>query len=69
VRKREVESLLRSTSQKGYDRAVQSLSDLRDLAVMSSEGSQWEERVVEFPRRYSRKSSLMKRFNAADFPS
>jgi hypothetical protein len=66
---REVESLLQTTRQNDYKRAVEWLKDLRDLALMSSEGDQWEERVVEFRRRYSRKSSLMKRFNAADFPS
>lgn len=66
---REVESLLRTTNQKDYDRAVQWLKDLRDLAAMSSTDDQWRKRLAELRRRYSRKSSLMKRFNAAGFPS
>ena len=66
---RKVESLLGTTRQNDYDRAVERLKDLRDLAAMSSTSSQWQKRVVEFRRQYSRKSALMRRFDAADFPS
>ena len=66
---REVESLLETTYQKNYDRAVQWLQDMRDVAAMSSAADQWEGRVAKLRRRHARKSSLMKRFDAAGFPS
>jgi hypothetical protein len=66
---REVESLLRTTNQKSYDKAVTWLCDLRDLAtVRSSDCTSWEERVADFRSAYSRKSSLMRRFDKAGFP-
>ena len=46
-----------------------SQKDLRDLAAMSSADKTWCQRVAEFRDRYSRKSSLMKRFDAAGFPT
>jgi hypothetical protein len=65
----EVESLLATTGQKNYDRAVALLGDLRDVPTASSTNQRWHQRVAEYRRRYSRKSSLMSRFDAAGFPS
>ncbi len=65
----EVETLLATTNQQNYDRAVGWLKDLRDLAMMSSSVDQWTAQITDFRARYYRKSSLMKRFDKADFPS
>ena len=66
---RDVDSLLKMTHAKNYDRAVERLTDLRDLAARASTEAAWQERIIKLSRRHRRKPALMKRFDEAGFPS
>ena len=60
---REVGRLLSTTVQNNYDRAVELLVDLRDLAGRDGRVSEVEERIRELRRTYRNKPSLIKRFD------
>jgi len=64
----EVTSLLTVSQQDNYDAAVRLLGDLRDLATNPVRLAEWQTRVAEFRQRYSRRPSLMQRFDKAGFP-
>jgi hypothetical protein len=64
----EVTSLLTASKQDNYDAAVRLLGDLRDLATNPVRLAAWQARVAEFRQRYSRRPSLMQRFDKAGFP-
>jgi len=66
---RDVDSLLKTTHASNYARAVERLTDLRDLAARASTEATWQERIIDLRRRHRRKPALMKRFDDAGFPS
>jgi hypothetical protein len=62
---KEVEKLMNGSAQKGYDRAVELLQDLQDLVAREGRSKEAVSRVIQFRMRFSRKSSLMRRFEKA----
>jgi hypothetical protein len=64
----EVTLLLTVSKQDHYDTAVRLLSDLRDLATNPVRLAEWQTRLAELRQRYSRRPSLMQRFDKAGFP-
>jgi hypothetical protein len=61
---REVEEKIATKLPKEYDRAVELLVDLRDLAGRSGRTAEAEARILELRQRHSKKPSLMQRFDA-----
>jgi hypothetical protein len=59
----EIESLLTKSSTKSYDKAVQHLVDLRDLADRSNQVAQFSTRIQELRRVHKNKHSLIKKFD------
>ncbi len=60
---REVEALIATKRPKDYDRAVELLVDLRDLAGRSGRTAEAEARILGLRQRHSNKPSLLKRFD------
>ena len=61
---REVEERIATKLPKEYDRAVELLVDLRDLAGRSGRAAEAEARIMDLRQRHSKKPSLMQRFDA-----
>jgi hypothetical protein len=59
---REVETLIATKLPKSYDRAIELLVDLRDLAARSGRAAEARARTEEIRQRHSKKPSLMERF-------
>jgi hypothetical protein len=59
---REIESLIATKLPRSYDRAIELLVDLRDLAGRSGRAEEARARTEEIRQRHARKPSLMERF-------
>ena len=59
---REVETLIATKLPKSYDRAIELLIDLRDLAARSGRAEEARARTEEIRQEHSRKPTLMERF-------
>jgi hypothetical protein len=59
---REVETLIATKLPKSYDRAIELLVDLRDLAARSGREAEARARTEEIRQRHSKKPSLTERF-------
>lgn len=64
----EIETLLQTSAAGNYEQAVEQLKDLREVATMRSTTDRWNERIAEIRGRFSRRSALIRRFDAAEFP-
>jgi hypothetical protein len=62
---REVETCIQSKKPKEYDRAVDLLRDLRDLAERAGRKEQAVARLQQLRQRHSSKSSFLRRLNDA----
>jgi hypothetical protein len=65
---RQVEAAIKSRQPKEYDRAVDLLKDLRDLAERDSTGEAVARRIRELRARHGSKRSLIKRLDQAGLP-
>jgi hypothetical protein len=63
---REVENLIATKRPNDYDRAVELLVDLRDLAGRSGRSAEAETRIRDLRQRHGNKPSLLKRFDAKE---
>ena len=59
------DGLIETKRPQDYDRAVQLMLDLRDLAVRSQEEPTFEARLVELRARHAKKPSLLARLDRA----
>lgn len=62
----EVASLIEETKVKAYDRAIELLKDLRDLAEYQDELELFEEKISAIADTYSRRSALMRKMREAE---
>jgi hypothetical protein len=65
---RQVEAAIQTRQPKEYDRAVELLKDLRDLAERSGTGAAVAKRIGELRARHGSKPTLMQRLDRAGFP-
>ncbi len=65
---REIEQAIASMRSREYDRAIELLLDLRELAERSGRTEETARRTRELRSRHSNKSSLQKKFDAKGFP-